>query len=302
MIIIRSQVLGFCMGVRRTVEIAHTATHEANTGGKRVKPLAFITLGPLIHNPRVLAELKDEGIDTGEAFSPEKLPSDMSGIMCIIPAHGITPALQQAVTDRGGRLIDATCPYVKKNQLMAQKYEKDGVVLFIAGEAGHAEIEGILGYAPSAIIAGTPDEAVSAAQNLYNAKPDAQTALISQTTFSKQEYLLIEAGIREFFPDLQAVNTICTATTDRQDSLRQLVKKVDVVIIAGSADSANTRRLADIVREYDRLGAIVGDPSDIPPEFFYFETVGLCAGASTPDSAVDEIERALLSNDRVKEF
>ena len=290
--VLRSDVLGFCMGVRRAVEIARAATAQASaslpdTSAQTSAPGKVYSLGPLIHNPRVLAELKAEGLEILEE------PDDLQGASVIIRAHGISPQLEQAVRDRGGRIIDATCPRVKKNQLLAHNFEAAGVRLFIAGEAGHAEIAGIAGYAPSSIIIGSAEEAELAARNLHELGTDAKTALIAQTTIDEQKYFLIGQAIQKNFPGLEIIHTICPATTERQNSLRQLLEKVDALVIAGGRDSANTRGLALIADSHGTPYVLAESAADIPADFFAYDTVGLCAGASTPDSAVNEIELAL---------
>ena len=279
--VIRSDVLGFCMGVRRAVEIARAAEAEPSAA-------PVFTLGPLIHNPRVLDELKSRRVTALDELPPD---FDLRGVSVIIRAHGIAPAREQALRERECRVIDATCPTVKKSQLIAQQFEKAGVRLFIAGEAGHAEIAGLTGYAPSCIIAGSAAEAEASARKLHVAAPGAQTALIAQTTIDEQEYRAIGEAIKKYFPGLEIVNTICSAAKERQDSLRKLAHTVDALVIAGGRESANTRRLAAIAGELPCV--LAESAADIPPAFAAFTTVGLCAGASTPDSVIGEIEEYL---------
>ena len=280
MTIIRSSVLGFCMGVSRAIDMARAAVKE-NT--KRI-----FSLGPLVHNPRVLDELNTLGLEV-----LDKVPEKFTNTAVIIRAHGIAPQLEQEIKKRGGRLIDATCPYVKKNQLAAQKFFDSGVRLFVAGEAGHAEIAGIKGYAPSCIVVGNAAEAEAAAKALYTVQPYAKTAIIAQTTIDEHEYDNITKEIKAIFPLLEIVKTICSATKMRQDSLRELLGKVDAVIIAGGRESANTRRLAAVAKEHGTPCALVESADDIPLDFFSCETIGLAAGASAPDIVIDEIEKAL---------
>jgi len=278
--VIRSDVLGFCMGVRRAVEIARAAAAE---------PAAtpVFTLGPLIHNPRVLDELKGRGI-----MILDEIPAELRGATVLIRAHGIAPDIEQTLREKAGRVIDATCPTVKKSQLIAQQFENAGVRLFIAGEAGHAEIAGLTGYAPFCIVAGNAAEAEIAAQKLRETEPNAKTALIAQTTIAQEEFISIGNAIKKYFPGLEIVRTICPATKERQDSLRKLACIVDALVIAGGRESANTRRLAAIAGELPCV--LAESAADIPSAFAAFKTVGLCAGASTPDSVISEIEEHLM--------
>jgi 4-hydroxy-3-methylbut-2-enyl diphosphate reductase len=139
------------------------------------------------------------------------------------------------------------------------------------------------------------NEAARAAGELYRDNPGAKTALIGQTTISSEEYRAIGEGIKKFFPALEVVDSICGATRDRQESLRELCGEVDAVIVAGGRLSANTRRLLFIAGEQGKPAWLVETPEDIPAEIAAYNTVGLCAGASTPDETIGTIEKALLA-------
>ena len=282
--VIRAKVLGFCMGVSRAVDLA--AAEAERSGGKRV-----YTLGPLIHNPKVLADLESRGVKT-----LDDLPQNIEGCV-IIRAHGVSPEVEEKLRNTGCRVIDATCPRVKASQLKAEELQFAGYCLFLAGTPEHAEIEGIMGYAASApfcaVVCGAV-EAERAALKLYRTNNNAKTALLGQTTISEDEYLKIGEAIKVYFPNLEIIDTICPATTDRQQALRELLSHVDAVIIAGGKESANTNRLLAIAEESGKPCAQVENPSEIPAAFRSFGTVGLCAGASTPGSVIAAIERKLL--------
>ena len=285
--VIRAGVLCFCMGVRRAVELA-CAEAEKNGGG--------FTLGPLVHNPRVLETLKSRGVEI-----IDESPRNMNGGSFIIRAHGISPQAEAELRGRGGRIIDATCPKVKASQLKAKALAGAGYRLFLAGEADHAEIIGVRGYAAAGggtssfcVVVGNAAEAEKAAAGLgAGLSSPSKTALIGQTTISEEEYKAIGAAIKKHFPDLEIIRTICAATRERQDALRELLDNVDAVIIAGGKESANTHRLLAIAEEQGKPCALSESAADIPANFAAFQTVGLCAGASTPDTVIDEIEQAL---------
>jgi len=282
------------MGVRRAVDFA--VEEAARSGGQGV-----YTFGPLIHNPRVLADLKRRGIKImGEQQDPwdmveNPLASHSEGCV-IIRAHGVGPEVEKDLRDRGYRIVDATCPRVKASQLKAEELSIRGYSLFLAGEVNHAEIEGITGYAGASFCAvvGGAEEAGKAAAKLYGANKNAKTALLGQTTISEEEYQKIAEAIKKYFPNLEVEMSICDATTDRQQALRELLDQVDAVIIAGGKESANTRRLLAIAEESGKPCALVEDAREIPTPFRYLEKVGLCAGASTPDSLLTEIELEFL--------
>jgi 4-hydroxy-3-methylbut-2-enyl diphosphate reductase len=283
------------MGVRRAVDLA-SAEAEASAYGEEQPPV--YTLGPLIHNPHVLNELKRRGVET---LDEERLPADLRGASVIIRAHGLSPQTEAELRRRGAKVIDATCPRVKSSQLKAAAFAQAGYLLFLAGEEHHAEITGIRGYyeagalrnpAPLGVI-NNAAEAEKAAVKLREESPNAQTALIGQTTISEEEYRGIGAVIARYFPDLEIAQTICAATKERQDSLREIADKVDAVIIAGGKASANTRRLLAIAEAAGKPCALAETPVDIPPDFFKFNAIGLASGTSTPDALIDDIERAI---------
>jgi 4-hydroxy-3-methylbut-2-enyl diphosphate reductase len=145
-------------------------------------------------------------------------------------------------------------------------------------------------------VVGNAAEAEAAAARL-RAEDDtagAKTALIGQTTITAEEYDAIAEALKKYFPDIEIAQTICPATGERQESLRELTDTVEAVIIAGGKDSANTRRLLAVARAQGKPCALVESEAEIPPEFFRYETVGLAAGASTPDSVIDAIEKRLI--------
>jgi len=298
--VIRAEVLGFCMGVRRAVEIA---AEQARRGSP------VFTIGPLVHNPRVLDELKAIGVQALAELMPQNIEpaaglqaNAVSAYDCnpencsfIIRAHGISPAAEANLRGRGYRIIDATCPNVKLNQLKTQELSRAGYCLFLAGEARHAEIEGILGYAetPFCAVVGSACEAEKAAAELKKTNKEAKTALLGQTTICEEEYANIAGVIKKYFSNLVVICTICHETTARQHSLRALLGKSDAVIIAGGKESANTRRLLTIAQESGKLCALAENSSEIPEAFFSCKKIGICAGASTPDSVITEIEQKL---------
>ncbi|MCL2804935.1 MAG: 4-hydroxy-3-methylbut-2-enyl diphosphate reductase [Treponema sp.] len=278
--VIKADVLGFCMGVRRAFDLAVKEAGRAS---------AVYTLGQLVHNPKVLDDLKKLGL-------LNDLPPDNSTV--IIRAHGISPDAQKELADRGCKIVDATCPKVKENQLKTRALAEDGYFLFLAGEAQHAEIKGLLGYgaiscARNICVVGDASEAKSAAASLYKSNKDIKTALLGQTTISQEEYSAIGEEIKKYFPALEIVNTICSATTERQRALRDILPLADAVIIAGGKESANTQRLFAIAKESGKPCVLAENAASIPASFFAFNTVGISAGASTPDSVIEEIENML---------
>jgi len=305
--VIRAKVLGFCMGVRRAVQLAYTQA-ESSTG-------KVYTLGSLIHNPQVLEDLRLRGVET---LDESHLPDDLSGISVVIRAHGVSIKTEYELRRRRAILTDATCPRVKACQLKARALAEAGYMLFLAGEKSHAELVGILSYAKAGalirrennlgnvrpcVVVGDAAEAGQIAELLHWENPslrkgDTKTALIGQTTISEEEYGAIAGAIAKFFPDLEVAKTICAATKERQSSLRELLDKVDAFVIVGGKESSNTRRLFAIAEANGKPNGkpcvLAETAQDIPPEFFGFKTIGITAGASTPDTVIDAVERALM--------
>ena len=313
--IIRSSVLGYCKGVSRAVALAENLASERDALGVPVMENAAIyTCGPLIHNKTVLRALEDKRIyvldGKSDGKTDDKADMGVRGVDVIIRAHGVSPEAEAALREAGAVVRDATCPKVKANQLLARKLcakggGTDSRAVFLAGDRNHAEIQGILGYAPGCVCVSNEAEAEEAARSRCGAagenterKPPA--VLIGQTTFPVDAYRKIAAVLQQHFR-LDARNTICSATARRQDALRKLCARVDAVIIAGGKDSANTRALAGIAQDMGRPAYLLENAAEaakIAPELVAYTRIGLASGASTPIEMVDELEAALLTQSR----
>jgi len=319
------------MGVKRAVELARALADSppspAPGSGLPASPKKIFTLGPLIHNPTVLEDLRRRGVEildearlfAAPQYAPQYAPAhSLHDAVVIIRAHGISPGTEARLRGLGAEVVDATCPKVRASQLKAMSLAKQGYRLFLAGEESHAEITGIRGYAEEGWLQGSgagrseqflcvvnsAEEALKAAAELSEEdrsrlNSPLKTALIAQTTISKEEFKAVGEAISRYISGLEIINTICDATAERQDSLRELLLKADTVVIAGGKASANTRRLLAIARASGKPCAIVETADDIPPEFFRFNTVGIAAGASTPDTVIDAIELALDENTEI---
>jgi 4-hydroxy-3-methylbut-2-enyl diphosphate reductase len=285
--VLKAGILGYCMGVRRAVEMAYRQL--------RIPNCRVYTMGPLIHNPQVLEDLRKRGV---EILEEDRLPLNLSGAVVLIRAHGINPGLERELLFRGARIADATCPRVKASQLKVRALagaDRCTCRVFLAGEAHHGEIAGIRGYAPGCTVVASPAEAALAAEDLFREAPGAETALIGQTTISPDEYTAIGEAIQAWFPRLEIINTICMATRDRQDALRELCGKVDAVSIAGGRQSSNTRRLLAIAERMGKPAWLVENAGEVPPELAAYAKAGLSAGASTPDEVIRGIEDKIRS-------
>ena len=278
--IIRAKVLGFCFGVRRAVELAEQAL-EQNNG-------TVYSLGPLIHNESALADLQSRGLCTVE--EPD-LDTIQDGAAVIIRAHGVSPKVIQALEKKNCNIIDATCPRVKASQKMVERYTSSSDYVIISGDKNHGEMIGIAGFAgPNFIQIQNSAEA----ENIEIPQSDKMNViLMSQTTYSPTEFSKIEEIARRKFKNLAVMNTICPATNERQQALLELCSQVDGVLVIGGKSSANTKRLYQTATANCKYSAHIQSSHDIPPEFFDLNKVGITAGASTPDSIIQEVESAL---------
>lgn len=273
--VLRANNAGACYGVQRALDLAYGA---ANEGHKAT------TLGPLIHNPRVVAELADHGV--GEA----KLVSDIESGVVIIRSHGVVPQVKEEIAQRGLPMIDATCPHVMRAQKAAAKLAtKHGAVL-IVGEAGHPEVEGLREYAKlSGGAVYVVDKPEDIPVDLFD-----PFGVVVQTTQTRAalDAILAVLNERNLHPDL--INTICDATTERQHAASELAKSCDAIVVVGGLNSSNTTRLADICKLYCARTYHIESESDLDPVWFDgCETVGVTAGASTPEVHIDAVIGAL---------
>ena len=264
------------MGVRRAVDLAlETARRER---GELV-----YTIGPLIHNPQAVRELADEGV---VALSEAEIDGRVAGKAVVIRAHGVPPALRERLEALGARVVDATCPRVLASQRKARDFSLRGYTVVIAGDAGHGEVTGIAGYAPLSVVVGGPAEA--------RAVPlSPPVALIAQTTIKREEYEAIRDALAERFPDLEVVDSICPCTAERLEALEALAADVEAVVVVGGRNSANTARLLATARSLGKPAWLVETAQELPDEAFGYGRVGLTAGASTPESLIDEVESVL---------
>lgn len=279
--IIKASVLGFCFGVRRAVELAEKALMENK--GKKV-----YSLGPLIHNETALKNLSEKGLETVEETDIETIPDDA---VVIIRAHGVGPLIISALEKKNCNIIDATCPRVKASQKMVERYTHQNDYVVLTGDKNHGEVIGIAGYAGENF--SLIQDYSEAEKFKLESSESKNIILMSQTTYSPVEFEKIEKLFKSNFKNLAVMNTICPATNERQDALFELCKQVDGVLVIGGKGSANTKRLFQTAEKNCNISAHIQSSSDIPEKFFQLSKVGITAGASTPDSIINEVEERL---------
>ena len=282
--VIRAKTAGFCMGVSLALQKLDTALDEAAEIGKSNGPRGRIcTLGPIIHNPQVLAFYEAKGVACVRD-AVELLPDDR----VIIRAHGIPRQEEERVRAS----VDATCPKVKKAQLAIARATRAGATLLLFGEADHPEVRGLVSYAHGpAHVFGSPEELAE-----LRLDPAHTHVLASQTTQDRETFTALEAALRARFPGLAVLSTICDATRERQEEARSIASSVDVMVIVGGRQSGNTRRLADVAALSGIDTFHVESADELDAKRFAQKTrAGLTAGASTPKSLIDAAENWLAA-------
>ena len=239
---------GVCYGVERALGMAEKAAGEAR------KPVN--TLGPLIHNPLVVNDLESIGVGTASSVS------EVEEGTLIIRAHGVVPSVVEDARTRGLDVLDATCPYVKKVHNAAERLVREGYQLIVVGESGHPEVEGIMGHA------GDDAHVVSVPGDLDAIDLSRKVGVVVQTTQTPGALADVVAELSKRTMDLRVINTICSATQERQDSAAELARRVDAMIVVGGKNSGNTRRLAEICTAACPKTHHIEDASEIEAAWF----------------------------------
>ncbi len=277
--VIRASKAGACYGVQRALDMAQAVLDEGTCA---------YTLGPLIHNPRVVEELSRRGACVVRSL--DEVEGACSTV--IIRSHGVTPEVRDEVIARGHTLVDATCPHVARAQQGAAELAKMGCRVIILGEADHPEVEGLRAHAEAAggkvdIVGGPAD----IPEGLY-----APIGVVAQTTQMKENLEAVVAALRERGLDPLVKKTICYATRQRQDAAASLAARVDAMVVIGGRNSSNTTRLTEICAMSCAKTYHIEAADELAREMFEgCQTVGVTAGASTPEDQIRAVESILES-------
>ncbi|OEU66609.1 MAG: 4-hydroxy-3-methylbut-2-enyl diphosphate reductase [Desulfovibrio sp. S3730MH75] len=276
--VVRAKTAGFCMGVDLALNKLDSLIESRNRG-------SIYILGPIIHNPQVLEEYEKQGVITADLAS--EIPT---GAYAVIRAHGVPQSVEEELRERGINVIDATCPKVKKAQLLIKRNTTDGRVLLLYGEDSHPEVKGLLSYAPSGTHLFDSIEELEAIELDTNRK----YCLAAQTTQDRIIYEDIIQILEQKGLDVIVLNSICDATRQRQEEAITLSSEVDHMIVVGGRISGNTRRLVQVVETAGTKCTHVEVESELPlDELKGSDKIGLTAGASTPKRLVDAIQQIL---------
>ncbi len=264
---------GFCFGVKRAINTAFEASSRGNV----------YCLGPLIHNPQEVERLNRAGVSTVQNFNSLK-PGDY----LIIRSHGVPPQTLAQARERGLNIIDLTCPFVGKAQRDAESLKKEGYQVVVVGEKKHPEVQSIIGYA------GDNAVVVEKAEDIEGMQFHTRIGIVAQTTQSYGNFSEIVIRLLRLSKELKVFNTICNSTKERQDAARALAHEVDIMLVVGGRNSANTGRLASVCMQEHKPTYHIEVADEIQAEWLKgARKVGVTAGASTPDWILEAVLKKL---------
>lgn len=268
---------GFCFGVERAVEMVEKAVGE----GKAVR-----ALGPLIHNEQEMQRLAHEGVTTINA--PVQIQRNETAV---IRAHGVTPEVQRELEEKAESVVDATCPFVTRVQKLASRAAAQDRHVVVVGSPDHPEMIGVHGYAPNHAFVIRDETEVDKLPRLRN------PLVVSQTTIKAKTFFDTADAVRSKTNDtVEVINTICSATRDRQEAARALSGMVDAFYIIGGRHSSNSVKLLAVCKEQCEKSFLIETEAEIDPDDLVgVEKVGVTAGASTPKWLIDKVVKHLES-------
>lgn len=266
--VILADNLGFCYGVKRAIQLAEDSAAPGQVTN---------TLGPIIHNPQMVAKLAENGVGTVDSLD------EVKGGTIIIRSHGVGPDVYDRVEAMGLNMVDATCPHVRKAQSSAKMLADEGYQVVIIGEKRHPEVKSIIEWAGDGAVAIETEEEADALPKY------GKLGVVAQTTFSAPKFKLIVERLLDKSSDVKILRTICTATDQRQSAAMKLATEVDLMLVIGGKNSANTTRLAQLCRDKCKTYHIETADELRDDWFDKIKKIGITAGASTPDWIIKEV-------------
>lgn len=272
--IIKVKDAGFCFGVQRAIDLALEST-------KKEKNHVY-TLGPLIHNPQVCGKLRKQGI-----IEAKNLNEIKSGVI-ILRSHGVPPKLYQEISNTGLKVVDAVCPSVKKVQLLAQQLKEEGYEVIVVGEKNHPEVMSIVGTVEGETIV------VEGPQEAKKLKPNRKIGIIAQTTQTFDNFKKVVEILLDKAKELKINNTICKAVENIQKNSLNIAKQVDLMLVVGGKNSANTTRLFQLCKECTKHTYHIETADEINVRWLKgVKKIGITAGTSTPHWIIEQVEEKL---------
>ena len=276
--VIRAKTAGFCFGVKRAVDTVYEQLEKAS------ESTTIYTYGPIIHNEEVVKDMKQKGVIVLQ--SEAELDALTEGTV-IIRSHGVEKAIYDKLNAKEIKIVDATCPFVKKIHNIVQKESTNGNYIIIVGNPQHPEVEGIRGWAGiKAVVVQTKEDI-----DKLTIPENEKVCVVSQTTFNYNKFKeLVEIILKKSY-DVSVLNTICNATKERQTEAQCIAEEVDAMIVIGDKHSSNTQKLFEICKNACKDTYYIQTLDDLDMnQLGSVETVGITAGASTPNNIIEEVQ------------
>jgi 4-hydroxy-3-methylbut-2-enyl diphosphate reductase len=279
-----AKVAGFCFGVKRAVEVVYEQV-------RRYEGQKIYTYGPIIHNEEVVKDLAKQGVEV--IHSEEELAQIGEGVV-VICSHGVAKRVYDCMEEKGIIYVDATCPFVKKIHDIVAKESEKGSHIVIIGDGAHPEVEGTRGWAgDQADVIQTHEEA----RQFVHKNESQKLCIVSQTTFNYNKFKDLVEIIEEKGYDIIVLNTICNATKERQEEARRIAGRVDAMVVIGDEHSSNTQKLFEICKNECLNTYYIQTLDDLDMnQLRSVETVGITAGASTPNIIIEEVQNYVRIN------
>ncbi len=279
--IVLAEKTGFCFGVKRAVAMAEEAL------GKK-EPIC--SLGSIIHNKQVVRDLSRKGLKVVKNID------DITEGTVVVSSHGISPKVAKDIVKRGIKIIDTTCPFVLNAQKIAKRLSEKGYVVVIVGDSKHPEVKALVDFAPKRVFV-VKDKHQAVRLRL---KKDDRVSIISQTTQSMTNFLDVVKTISGYAPkEMTIFNTICHDAENRQERARQLAGKVDLMLVVGGRDSANTKRLFEVCKKVLDNSHLLESEGELKEKWFEsVKTAGITSGASTPEWVIKKVVKKIGSISR----
>ena len=282
--VIKAKSAGFCFGVKRAVDTVYEQVEENQN-------LPIYTYGPIIHNEEVIKDLRSHGV---EVLNDEEELKTADADVVVIRSHGVAKYIYDILEERGITCVDATCPFVKKIHKIVAERSAEGSYIVIVGNGEHPEVQGIRGWAGEQV---TVVQTQEDAERFELPDKDQKVCIVAQTTFNYNKFKELVEIISKKRYDIVVLNTICNATKERQTEARQIAARVDAMVVIGDKRSSNTQKLFEICKEECLNTYYIQTLDDLDiNQLRSVESVGITAGASTPNKIIEEVQNNVRIN------
>ena len=279
-----AKTAGFCFGVKRAVDTVYQQIEQYR--GEKI-----FTYGPIIHNEEVIKDLRSHGV---EVLNDEEELKTVDADVVVIRSHGVAKYIYDIMDERGITCVDATCPFVKKIHKIVAEKSAEGSYIVIVGNGEHPDVQGIRGWAGDQVtVVQTPEDA----ERFELPDKDQKVCIVAQTTFNYNKFKELVEIISKKRYDIVVLNTICNATKERQTEARQIAARVDAMVVIGDKRSSNTQKLFEICKEECLNTYYIQTLDDLDiNQLRSVESVGITAGASTPNKIIEEVQNNVRIN------